>query len=84
MLSFAQGKIVRAKIKGETVDSRSQILNELSKGSHVLRDRSKRVLIPVLQNNILCAIISVSRTKKFTGKEISRIKTAMSGIADFF
>ena len=77
-------RISRSKIKGESADTRVQILSELAHGSHILRDRSRKVLIPVVINERLAAVIAIMRTKKFTGKEISQIKHSLSGIADFF
>lgn len=77
-------RIIKTKIKGETADTRVQILAELRRGSHILRDRSRKVLIPVVADGELAAVVSVSRSKKFEGKEISKIKQSLSGIAEFF
>ena len=77
-------RIIRTKVKGETADTRAQILEELRHGSHILRDRSRKVLIPVIAHGALSAVVSVSRGKKFTGKDIAQIKHAMSGIDGCF
>jgi hypothetical protein len=77
-------KISKSKIKGESADTRAQILGELRHGSHILRDRSRKVLIPVVINERLAAVVAVARSRKFTGKEITQIQHALSGIADFF
>ena len=77
-------RIIKTKIKGETADTRTQILAELRRGSHILRDRSRKVLIPVIAHGVFSAIVSVSRGKKFTGRDIAQIKHALSGIDGCF
>ncbi|MGL4368805.1 MAG: hypothetical protein ACRCUT_03925, partial [Spirochaetota bacterium] len=79
------GTFIKTKTSREfAADSRGEILRELSRGSHILRDRSRRVLIPLVINETLCAAIIVARAKKITGKEIARIKELLSGIESYF
>ena len=79
------GAFVKTKSSKELApDSRKEIITELSHGSYIMRDRSRRVLIPVVINDALRAMITVSRQKKITGNEVAAIKKQLSGIESFF
>jgi hypothetical protein len=73
----------QTRAKNEKADLRPEIITELKNGSHVLREKSCRVLIPVIVKGSLCAIFAVSRKKKFTGKDIARLKEILAGIDEF-
>ena len=72
---------VGAKPKSGSVESRIEIIEELATGSSIIRDKGKRILLPVLKKKNLSGILTVSCGIKLTGTDISTAEKYAKSIA---
>jgi hypothetical protein len=80
---FTDGKFTSTKSpRASTIDTRKELIAEVAKGSPVIRDKGRQVIMPVIARKVLYGFVSVVRSKKFSGTEVTLIKKIASGLAE--
>jgi hypothetical protein len=80
-----QGKYFSAKLPNTpSVETTDEMLREIAKGAHVIRDRGKRIIVPVISNKFLHAVLALNLPKKGTGSQISSIKKRAAMLVKHF
>jgi hypothetical protein len=80
-----QGKFFSAKLPNTpSVETTEEMLLEIAKGTHVIRDRGKRIIVPVISQKFLHAVLALNLPKKCTGSQISAIKKRAALLAKHF
>jgi len=72
---------VGSKLKNGSVETRIEIIEELATGSSIIRDKGKRILLPVLKKKNLSGILTVSCGRKLAGNDISTAEKYAKSIA---
>lgn len=74
-IGWNQGRFFNAKIPNvHSVETNEEMLNEIGKGAYIIRDRGKRIIVPVISQKALIAVFAVTLPKKAGGSQISLIK----------
>jgi hypothetical protein len=74
-IGWNQGRFFSAKIPNvHSVETNEEILSEVGKGSYIIRERGKRIIVPVISDKSLLAVFAVTLPKKAGGAQISIIK----------
>jgi FlaG/FlaF family flagellin (archaellin) len=60
---------------------RREIIDELSNGSLIIRNKGKHVIAPIFKKKILSGIMIVSRPNKFSGSELRKLEHHAAGLA---
>ena len=80
---FSEGKFTSTKSPRSTaIDARKELIAEVAKGSPIIRDKGRLIIMPVIARKVLYGSVAVMRSKKFTGTEVSLIKKISSGLAE--
>jgi Na+-transporting methylmalonyl-CoA/oxaloacetate decarboxylase gamma subunit len=80
-----QGKFFSAKLPNTpSVETTEEMLREIAKGTHVIRDRGKRIIVPVLSEKFLHAVLALNLPQKCTGSQINAIKKRAATLAKHF
>jgi hypothetical protein len=80
---FTDGKFTSTKSpRASTIDTRKELIAEVAKGSPVIRDKGRQIIMPVIARKVLYGFVSVVRSKKFSGTEVTLIKRIASGLAE--
>ena len=72
---------VGSKPRNGSIETRVEILEELATGSSIIREKGKRILLPVLRKKNLSGILTVSCGHKLTGNDISMAEKYAKSIA---
>jgi hypothetical protein len=64
-----------------SVNLRREIIDELSNGSLIIRNKGKHVIVPIFKKKILSCIMIVSRSNKFSGSDLRKIEHHAAGLA---
>jgi len=74
------------KIDSENFDVMSmdpETGNEMKKNSHMLFDKGRKVLFPVIRNESFLGAVSAVRDDEFSAEEIGEIMTGLAGLPEF-
>lgn len=69
------------KPKGTSIESKKEIIAELSTGSSIIRDKGKKILLPIISRKHFAGIMTVSMNQKLSGNEISTAEKYAKSIA---
>jgi hypothetical protein len=74
-IGWNQGRFFNAKIPNiHSIETNEEMLREIGKGAYIIRDRGKRIIVPVVSGEALIAVFAVTLPKKAGGTQIAQIK----------
>lgn len=80
-LEFADGTHVPMDGNADTIDTTDEIGDELARGSTLVLNHGRKLIIPVMYRGDLIGAVTVSRAGAFTGPEISDLKKLSAEIS---
>lgn len=80
-LEFADGAHVPMDGNADTIDTTDEIGDELARGSTLVLNRGRKLIIPVMHRGDLIGAVAVSRAAAFAGPEISDLKKLSAEIS---
>ena len=80
-LEFADGSHLPMDGNADTIDTTDEIGDELARGSTLVLNRGRKLIIPVMHRGDLIGAVAVSRAAAFAGPEISDLKKLSAEIS---